>query len=627
MNLTIKTRLVGSLVALGVGMVAIGASGWISTAIGNQRLQTVIADRVVPMQQLKAVSDLYAVNIVDAAHKTRAGTFTLAEALKQVDAAREGITRNWTAYRATKMSGDEQALVDKVQANLPAADAAVARFEGLLRTGDVPGVIAFAEREMYPVIDPVTADVGALVDLQIKVARAEGAAAAKAAQVSLWVMGGIAAVAAALLAFATRVVIVQVTRPLLGMADTMKRLAAGDHGVDVPGAGRADELGQMSKAVAVFKDNAIAKLRADEAAIEAKARAEAERQAASEAAIAREQAFVVSVFGQAMEKLAVGDLTYRVNEELPGPYLKLRDDFNDALGKLQAAMKGIVGNAGGIRTGSREITVASDDLAKRTEQQAAGLEETAAALDEITATVKRTAEGAREARSAVNAAQAAAEASGAVVGRAITAMGEIETSANQIGQIIGVIDEIAFQTNLLALNAGVEAARAGDAGKGFAVVASEVRALAQRSAEAAKEIKALISASSGHVGEGVQLVGETGEALQRISAEVTRINALVVEIAASAQEQATGLEQVNVAVNQMDQVTQQNAAMVEESTAASHALAREADNLNGLMSQFRVGEGQPAAAATATHPVHAAQKRVARLVSNGAPRNDDWTEF
>jgi len=630
MKLTIKARLVGSLAALGVGMAAIGASGWISTAIGNQRLQTVIADRVVPMQQLKAVSDLYAVNIVDAAHKTRAGTFTPAEALKQVEAAREGIAKNWTAYRATKMVGDEQALVDKVQANLPAADAAVEKFVTLLRAGDTAGVVTFAEREMYPVIDPVTADVGALVDLQIKVARAEGAAAAGAARLSLIIMGVIAAVAAGLLAFATRVVIRQVTRPLLAMADTMKRLAAGDHSVAIPGADRVDELGQMSKAVAVFKDNAVAKLKADAEAVEAKARAEAERQAAGEAAIAREQAFVVGVFGQAMEKLAVGDLTYRVNDELPGPYLKLRDDFNDALAKLQGAMKGIVGNAGGIRTGSREITVASDDLAKRTEQQAAGLEETAAALDEITATVKRTAEGARNAREAVQAAKAAAEASGSVVSKAITAMGEIEGSAQQISQIIGVIDEIAFQTNLLALNAGVEAARAGDAGKGFAVVASEVRALAQRSAEAAKEIKALISASSAQVGEGVHLVGETGQALERISAEVTRINELVVEIASSAQEQALGLEQVNVAVNQMDQVTQQNAAMVEESTAASHSLSREADNLTELMGQFRVGEAAAAVAAQrrgGENPVHAAQKRVAQMVATNSAKTEDWTEF
>ena len=218
-----------------------------------------------------------------------------------------------------------------------------------------------------------------------------------------------------------------------------------------------------------------------------------------------------------------------------------------------------------------------------------------------------------------------------MVGKAITAMGEIEGSARQIGQIIGVIDEIAFQTNLLALNAGVEAARAGDAGRGFAVVASEVRALAQRSAEAAKEIKALISASSQQVGQGVQLVGETGQALQRIDGEVTRINELVIEIATSAHEQAIGLEQVNAAVNQMDQVTQQNAAMVEESTAASHALAREADNLTELMSQFEVGASGGGEAGGSsrveTNPVRAAQARAARMITTTQAKSAAWTEF
>ena len=242
-----------------------------------------------------------------------------------------------------------------------------------------------------------------------------------------------------------------------------------------------------------------------------------------------------------------------------------------------------------MRSGSDEIADASDSLARRTEQQAASLEETAAALEEITATVRRTAEGASHARSVVAGAKTDAETGGEVVGRAIVAMNAIATSSRAITQIIGVIDEIAFQTNLLALNAGVEAARAGDAGRGFAVVAQEVRALAQRSAEAAKEIKGLISASTRQVGEGVDLVGQTGEALGRIVGQVAEINTVVTDIAASAQEQASGLQQINVAIAQMDQVTQQNAAMVEESTAASHALAREAGDLDRLMGRFQVG--------------------------------------
>ncbi|PXA81291.1 chemotaxis protein, partial [Caulobacter sp. D4A] len=208
---------------------------------------------------------------------------------------------------------------------------------------------------------------------------------------------------------------------------------------------------------------------------------------------------------------------------------------------------------------------------------------------------RRAAEGAGTARRSVDAARKDAEAGGAVVERAVAAMTQIEASSREIGNIIGVIDEIAFQTNLLALNAGVEAARAGDAGKGFAVVASEVRALAQRSAEAAKEIKGLIGASGQQVDEGVALVGQTGEALRRITAGVLEINHTVAEIAAGAQEQATGLAQVNVAVNQMDQATQQNAAMVEQSTAASHSLSNEAAELARLVGRFKIGGGASAA--------------------------------
>jgi methyl-accepting chemotaxis protein len=389
----------------------------------------------------------------------------------------------------------------------------------------------------------------------------------------------------------------------------------------------------MAATVQVFKEAAIAKIKADAEAAEAKERAELERKAAGEAAIAQEQKFVVGVFGGAMEKLAHGDLTYRVTDSLPPAYDKLRDDFNGSMAKLEETMTVIVGNAGGIHSGSQEITVASDDLARRTEQQAAGLEETAAALDQITATVRKTAEGAKEAREVVDSAKGGAERGGQVVAQAMTAMSQIEDSARQINQIIGVIDEIAFQTNLLALNAGVEAARAGDAGKGFAVVASEVRALAQRSAEAAKEIKALISDSTAKVGDGVRLVGETGVALERIVTEVAQINSLVGEIASAAQEQATGLQQVNVAVNQMDQVVQQNAAMVEESTAASHTLAREATNLTDMMGQFQLSgrpagaAARPAAPARRGNPVHSAQAKVAQMVTTSQVAADAWTEF
>ncbi len=378
--------------------------------------------------------------------------------------------------------------------------------------------------------------------------------------------------------------------PLGGIRAAMDALSRGQSNLQLPWAIRQDDIGAMARAVLEFQEAGMEKRRLEREADEGRLEAEADREARSrrQAEEAAADAAAFQALGEGLDAIAQGDLTFRVQAAVAPKAEKLKADFNRAVSVLEATLRDVASNAAAVRSGAGEISEASVDLSRRTEQQAASLEETAAALDEITATVRKTAEGAHAARDSVARARDNAEQSGAVVRDAVAAMSEIESSSQQIGQIIGVIDEIAFQTNLLALNAGVEAARAGDAGRGFAVVASEVRALAQRSAEAAKDIKALISASSAQVARGVSLVSETGKVLEQILGQVTSINGAVAEIAASAQEQATGLHEVNNAVNQMDQVTQQNAAMVEQTTAASQALSNESQALSQAVARFEL---------------------------------------
>ena len=295
--------------------------------------------------------------------------------------------------------------------------------------------------------------------------------------------------------------------------------------------------------------------------------------------------------GRNIAKLAAGDVEKPIEKPFKPMFEPIRRDFNAAHAKLKTTLVSIADIADILAASGRQVSGASEELSRRTEQQAASLEETSAALTDVTNTVRRTAEGAGRARAVVGEARADAERSGEIMRHAVDAMERIEKSSHQIGQIIGAIDEIAFQTNLLALNAGVEAARAGEAGRGFAVVASEVRALAQRSAEAAKEIKGLISASTGEVSEGVKLVAQTGDALLRIINKVGEINTLITEMATGAEQESTSLHEVNAAVNQMDEAVQQNAAMAEESTAASRSLMSEAAKLAQLVSQVRLGQG------------------------------------
>ncbi|MGK6324588.1 methyl-accepting chemotaxis protein [Sphingomonas sp. DT-51] len=437
----------------------------------------------------------------------------------------------------------------------------------------------------------------------------------------LWVIGGALAGVAATVAV-TLIAARLICTPYVETVVRMEGLAAGDLDSPVDHTANRDCVGRMTKAMAIFRESSVA---------------------ARECDTQRQMALAM---GEGLGRLAAGDLTARINAELSGPFLKLKHDFNDAMMALQATMASVARVSEGIHRGAGEISAASDDLSQRTEQQAASLEETAAAMEQITATVRETAAGAGRANQIVVAARSEAEESGAVVRRAMEAMAGIERTSVEISDIIAVIDAIAFQTNLLALNAGVEAARAGDAGRGFAVVASEVRALAQRSAEAAKDVKQRITASVQTVDAGVTLVGETGRSLERIIGRIAEISTLVSDISGSAEQQSQGLQQVNTAVGEMDGVTQRNAAMVEEATAAARTLAGEADTLAAEIARFSLGGAvlvappprmavrATAARSAAPSPVPSAAATPARRLAAAGGRGsavavaeDDWSSF
>jgi methyl-accepting chemotaxis protein len=386
-------------------------------------------------------------------------------------------------------------------------------------------------------------------------------------------------------------------RPIIRVSDAIRIIAGGDLSAQIVDAGRNDEVGDIAKSLDALREK-----------LGAAAAVEAERDHKS-----AEQRLIVDALSVALRELAAGNLNQSI-ETFFGEQDKLRSDFNQTVERLSEIISIVVETSESIRSRAKEISQSSEDLSNRTETQAATLEETAAALDQLTASIKSAADGAREVEAIVRSARVEAEESGKVVQGAVTAMTEIERSSDQISQIIGVIDDIAFQTNLLALNAGVEAARAGDAGRGFAVVASEVRALAQRSSGAAKEIKSLISASTQHVGRGVEQVGRAGKVLENIVNRVGHISTLVSNIASAAAEQSTGLAEINLGVSQLDQVTQQNAAMVEESTAASQSMSQEAAGLTELVSQFslRKTPSHHASSTAKFKPKPLAQGRLAR---------------
>ena len=451
----------------------------------------------------------------------------------------------------------------------PAREAAFALRNRLIAAGklasDIPGTLAYLNETVAPLDSLVEQLIREGASLRAHERELTGFAIH-----ATWIALGAAVLATAAITLALNGVIVRVLRRVTLIASA---IADGRLDEPIPAAGGRDETAALLQALARMQSSIKQQL----ARIQS-LHAEAEAT----------QSTVVTGLAAGLQRLAMGDLTFRITREFAPEYEPIKTDFNDAANQLQQMIRGITNNAAALNAGTSEIARAADDLSQRTERQAASLQQTTKAMDEIAARMAQTAEGAKHASQIVSQTKADAEQSEAVMGRAASAMTTIEQSSQRITQIVAVMNDIAAQTKLLALNAGIEASRAGEAGRGFAVVANEVSALAQRSATSAKQIKALIGGSNECVGEGVTLVADAAAALRRIMAQVGDVNSVVRDIAQSNQEQAASLQEIHAEVLLMDQVTQQNAAIVEESTAASHTLARETDQLFGLTTRFKI---------------------------------------
>jgi methyl-accepting chemotaxis protein len=608
-NLSISAKMILAFAGLLAMIAGTGIFAVIKIAEVNE-LSAQMRTRWLPATQLigdlHAYTSQYRIAQSGVVMATNAGGARKAEIqLKNASTAISGLLND---YKPHVVTPEQKALYDNVTQNWAEYGKLTDRMVALSTAGDTAGATDLFKGEALDMFYLVEDDILQLVDLNVKGGTANSAASDaifKESRTMILAALGVALVLSFLLSMLMMRVI---ARPLGRMSQVISRVVQGDLNVEVPGMERSDEIGQLAKALESFK----ALFAAD------KERAEAEQERN------RQTQATIDAIGAGLAALAQGDLTHQVSDNASGPLAKLHVDFNEAVSHLLEALSEIVEGCNTIRIGTGEIAQASDDLSRRTERQAESLARTSTTLEQFTASVKLAADNARQTSERVAVARKSAEQVDATAKRAVEAMRHIEASSNEMNAIISTIDALAFQTNLLALNAGVEAARAGDAGAGFGVVAAEVRLLAQGSAEAAAKIRELVATSGAQVATGVALVENSGEALKQIVAEVTHVSGLMEEIATAAEQQASGLHEISSTVASMDTVTQQNAAMVEESTAGARNLSAETERLFEQLSFFELGR-----AAGQVQPKQPVIKSVPAQHGNLAlkTQEDEWEDF
>jgi len=616
-GVTITAKMAVAFAALLSLLAAIGVFAVMKIGEVNQ-LSTEMRSRTLPATQL--IGDLHAYTsqyrIQQSAHIVAPTPEAKAKAEKLLRNSSKAISGMMDDYERLLVTKEQKALFGQLKSDWAQYNQLTDQIVGFSNAGD-PAAAQMFEGEALDMFYTVEDSILQLIDINVKNGQTISTTSAEIYEQSRKLLIGaigFGLVAATVLA---GLLMHTIATPIKRMAASVGRLVEGDLSVEVPGMTRKDELGSLARALDSFK----ALFAAD------KERAEAEAQRA------RETQATIEAIGSGLSALAKGQLTHRVDDNATGPLVKLHSDYNDAVSHLLEAMSEIVEGCNTIRNGTNEIAQASSDLSLRTERQAESLAHTSKTLGEFTDSVKVAADNARQTSSRLTIARESAERVDQTAKRAVIAMRNIEASSKEMNDIISTIDGLAFQTNLLALNAGVEAARAGASGAGFAVVATEVRHLAQRSAEAANSIRQLVATSSAQITEGVSLVENSGEALRQIVTEVTEVSDLMDEIAKAAARQASGLSEISEMVTSMDTTTQQNAAMVEESTASSRNLSTETERLFNQLSFFELGRGQAGTLAGREFGSAGADARPRRTstVTHGnlalSVDEDDWNEF
>ncbi len=624
-NLKISVKILGVVGLLGLVTAALVVTGGLQQARMDAEFSELV-EKAAPAQAEFARSSRRVTGMGHLAHKIIAASSDNPEDVQPLtqeldryaELARNNLLRAKELNPANALTYD--AFITDIEALYKKAKE-VATLVANLETRNARFIVTDVDIELAKINDRID-EFNSQLQAQMQASREATSAQAKNALIMNYVIGF--ASLAVCLALAVWISLFKISRPLSRMAERMGLLANGDLNVEIEGQSRGDEVGAMAKAVQVFKDNAIALKTAEAEAEEQRRKAEEERarNEAQKEQAARQVAQVVAGLGAGLERLAHGDLTFRVTGEWTDEYRKIQQDFNEAIDKLEDTIANIVRSSEEVSSAAKEISSSTTDLSQRTEEQAASLEQTSASMEQIAATVKKNAENARHANELTQDARQVADEGGKVVAEVVSAMARIEDSSRKIGDIISVIDEIARQTNLLALNAAVEAARAGDAGRGFAVVASEVRGLAQRSSQAAKDISNLIVNSSSQVQDGVALVNKAGDSLEAILRSINSVAAIVAEIANASAEQASGIDQINVALSQMDEVTQQNSAIVEENAATAKALEQQQAAMSERVGYFRLAMSQAAEEEQQTAPQRRDLARASHGKGNGAaPRS------